>query len=443
MTTWLPRCFACLLLALPSSAVVAPDNNENECFVAVPPGLPPSTPAGGPRKPDDDKPIEYLVVAPRVVGAGRERVAADNKEIERLVGQLGSDVFTEREAGTTRLKEIGEPALDALQTAAISDDLEVRRRAAVIIAAIEDKLYREPRVIGKAAGIVRVSADGKRMLTGGDGNILRLWDADTGRELRVFEGHTDSVCDAALSPDGTRVLSASNDHSVRLWDAQTGKQLLKYEGHAGAVASVAFGPVGQAISGDCCGRMQLWDLKTGKTAAVFACHTHPRGIDATSEQIGLVVVSTVAYSEGTKLAATSGRNLAISLWNLETGKEVRKLGYSDFAYVCLSPDGKRLAACFNTLVRIWDVETGKVLLAIPATSAVEYPWCVAFSPDGTRIVTGGFDKTMRVWDAKSGLELRKYDGHNGGVASVGFFPDGKRIATIDSESTLRIWRAPR
>jgi WD40 repeat protein len=363
----------------------------------------------------------------------------DDAEIARLVKMLGSDVFNDRVAATKRLTQTGEPALDALEKAAASNDPEVRRRAEDIIAAIEDKLYPEHRSIGHAVTTVVVSADGKRLLTGGYDKALRLWDADTGKELRGFEGHTDAIQAVALSPDGKRVLSASGD-LVRLWDAQTGKALRQMtHGLEEGTASVAFGPEGRALSGDRAGRMHLWDLNTGKKAGVFTC-PHPENR----------VVSTVAYSETAKLAVTCGTHQPICLWNLETGKEVRKFAHSDYAHACFSPNGKRVAGIFNELLRIWDVETGKVLFGIDGVKA----FCVAFSPDGKRLVTGGREK-MQVWDA-NGKELHRYEGHTGSAGCVMFFPDGKRIASANFDGvgnpvttpgppdrTARIWRAPR
>jgi WD40 repeat protein len=67
----------------------------------------------------------------------------------------------------------------------------------------------------------------------------------------------------------------------------------------------------------------------------------------------------------------------------------------------------------------------------------------AFSPDGKRIVSGGEDAAVRVWDAATGKELRTYEGHTSAVQSVAFFPDGKRIASASQDGTARIRRAPR
>ena len=191
--------------------------------------------------------------------------------------------------------------------------------------------------------------------------------------------------------------------------------------------------------------MRLWDLNTGAQAGVFARHPKPA--------IGVYV----AYSEKAKLAATSlVFDEPVRLWDLDTGKVVRDIFGTIGAIACFSPDGKRLAACHrhNGTLSIWDVATGKELLRIgspfsgsPGIDPHASPkaFCVAISPDGKRLVSGGnnSDRTVRVWDARTGRELHRYEGHTARLECVTFFADGRRIASASQDGTARIWRAPR
>lgn len=378
------------------------------------------------------RPLPLLCLA-ALLPAAAPPDAPSPADVPRLIRQLGDDDFEVREAATARLEKIGEPALPELYKALASNDAEVRRRAEIIVAAIESKLYVELLCLSghtSAGWSVCVSADGKRLLTSSEDKTLRLWDTATGKCLHVFKGHTQHIFGAALAPDGNHVLSAG-DQTVRLWDTTTGKEIWQMTGHKGPVVRVAFGPEGRAISGGTDGTVRVWDLQTGKQAAVLTGHT--------------ATVRFVAYSDKAKVAATSSYDGSIRLWNLETGKEVRTLaehsGPDDLMSLCFSPDGKYLLApAVDLSLRLVDVATGKEIKRIKTAHA----YCAAFSPDGKRIVTGGyFDNTVRVWDIESGKALHSYKGHTGGVTCVTFFPDGKRIASASADGTARIWRAPR
>jgi WD40 repeat protein len=100
---------------------------------------------------------------------------------------------------------------------------------------------------------------------------VRLRDADSGRELRVFEGHGASVMSVAFSPDGRRLASAGDDGSVRLWDADSGRELRVLEGHRGSVMSVAFSPDGRRLASAGEDRsVRLWDAVSGEPQWVLA-----------------------------------------------------------------------------------------------------------------------------------------------------------------------------
>jgi WD40 repeat protein len=93
-----------------------------------------------------------------------------------------------------------------------------------------------------------VSPDGKYMASGNYDNLVLLWDAESGEQLRSFKGHSDYVVSVAFSPDGKRIASASYDGTIRIWDADSGKQLRSLDPRAGKVYSVAFSRDGKLIA---------------------------------------------------------------------------------------------------------------------------------------------------------------------------------------------------
>jgi eukaryotic-like serine/threonine-protein kinase len=108
--------------------------------------------------------------------------------------------------------------------------------------------------------------------------------------------------------------------------------------------------------------------------------------------------------------------------------------------VSWSPDGTRLATgSYDGTAKVWDAAGGRERLTLRAhTNPVD---SVSWSPDGTHLATGSEDDTAKVWDAAGGRELRTLKGHTGPVRSVSWSPDGTRLATGSEDGTAKVWDA--
>jgi WD40 repeat protein len=283
---------------------------------------------------------------------------------------------------------------------------------------------------------VAFSPDGRTLASGSEDKTIKLWDVETGDELRTITGHSWNVSTVAFSPDGKTLASGSWDRTIKLWDAETGKELHTLTGHSDFVISVAFSPNGKTLaSGGEQGTIKLWSTETGEEL---------RTLEARHGG----VVNSVTFSPDSKTLASGSWDRTIRLWDVKTGKKLRTLTiYSDYVgsygfvrSVAFSPDSKTLASGGgHGQIKLWDAETGKELLTLIGHS--DEVASLAFSPDGRTFVSGSWDKTLKLWDVKTGKELRTLTGHSNDVRSVAFNPDGRTIASGSWDRTAKLWDA--
>jgi dipeptidyl aminopeptidase/acylaminoacyl peptidase len=108
--------------------------------------------------------------------------------------------------------------------------------------------------------------------------------------------------------------------------------------------------------------------------------------------------------------------------------------------VAFSPDGKTVASgSVDNTVRLWDAATGEERQKLEGHDS--WVRAVAFSPDGKTVASGSHDNTVRLWDAATGEERQKLEGHEGGVSMVAFSPDGKTVASGSWDKMVRLWDA--
>lgn len=116
-------------------------------------------------------------------------------------------------------------------------------------------------------------------------------------------------------------------------------------------------------------------------------------------------------------------------------------GHSDFvtAVACFADGTKVVSGSEDETVRVWDAQSGAELCTLSGHSNVV--WAVAVFADGKRIASASSDKTVKIWDAGSGEELRTLSGHSNWVRAVAVFADGRKVVSGSYDGTVKVWSA--
>lgn len=295
----------------------------------------------------------------------------------------------------------------------------------------------------------RFSPDGKLIATGGYDKMVMVWNPDEVKPVDYeailqnkdeekpnylrLAGHDGPVHSVSFSPNGKLVLSGGEDNAVRLWDVDTGEQVKSLRGHSREVRACTFSPDGQQVLSGAHDKLaMLWNVEGYQEVRVLRATVFSGHLDA---------VLSARYSKDGKEIVTASRDRTASLWDAQTGKRIRQFeeGHEFLAsHAAFYPDRMRLVTgAGDNSARIWDLARGTQIAALAPTGRIG---AVAVSPDGAILVTGASGNDVQIWDANSYQLLTTLTGHTDEVSAIAFAPAGDRMATGDERGHIRLWR---
>jgi WD40 repeat protein len=289
---------------------------------------------------------------------------------------------------------------------------------------------------------VDVSADGRRAVTAGVDDNVRVWDVRTGRCLHTLDGHRNGTRSVRITPDGRYAASTGGGNEVRFWDLAAGTCLraIRTEG-ALEWASVS-ARVGLGVAAE-------YTRRNGKPGcSIVVWDMRSRQVRWRLEGDLSQFVTAGLSPDGRWALAAGYADCVARLWDLETGECRYVLGE------VLGERGRnQMAVCFDVgagvaaiasgadpAIDIWDMPSGRHVRTLAGHT--RFAQSLALDSAGSRLLTGGLDGTVRLWELATGKCLRTFRGHDGEVRHVQWGTRDEYALSAGQDNTVRLWRLP-
>ncbi len=278
---------------------------------------------------------------------------------------------------------------------------------------------------------VAFNPEGDILISGGRDGSVELWQISGElqmRHIKMLVGHQHLVSDISTSRGGL-LATLSFGENIKLWNVESGKLLRVFEGYNRMIAADAFSPDNNLLlQGDASGRIRIWDVSGRRYLATFLGHTGP--------------IWSVEFSQDGKSFATVGDDRAVRIWDTASLNCIKTFvdNIGQMWCVTFSQDGSFLATGGTPYgIIIWDARQGADAERVKLFDTQEDIWTLAFDPASKTIASGHTGGAVILWNIESGQVKRILQHGSDPVGAIRFSDDGKILYTASSQPLLMAW----
>lgn len=272
----------------------------------------------------------------------------------------------------------------------------------------------------------------KYILSGGQDRTVRLWNADLGTEIKVFEAHGYEVLSISVSHDNAKFASSGGDRSVFVWDVTTGMTSRRLAGHTGKVFSVEFNADATVLaSGSYDATVRLWDLRSQSRAPIQVLEEAKDAVQTLHVDATTIIAGSVdGY---------------VRTYDLRKGELRADFVGQPVTSVIPSTDGTTfLVASLDSQVRLFDVGTGKMLNYFGGHMHTSYRCRACFGYAEASVVCGDENGCIWAWDLVDAAILQPNPPpqvHSKVITWTEHHPtQPDEMITASADGTVNIWR---
>lgn len=317
------------------------------------------------------------------------------------------------------------------------------------------------------------SPDNRWAASGSFDNTIKIWEFETGRELRALDGHTGAVKTLACSADGRFLVSGGNDRTVRIWEVSSGALIKRLMVEGGSIEKVAISFDGSRISaGVSDGKIYLWETASGRelsryaeqSAAVTALEFNRNAtLLASGSADGIVKIrdltkekkpaelkghadqiEVLRFSPNGDTLASGSADKTVRLWKTASGRRLHVFAGHQGRILAISfnPDGKIMSADAAQNIKFWELQSRREVNSVNVgdgkDSLIEAE-AAAFSADGKFLALGKGDRTVVLADTQTGEKLNTLENRTGGFYGAAFSSDRRWLASAGVDNTIKLW----